>query len=229
MRRSRSMRAIALVAVAISVLLAGHALSQSTEVGDTLLVSDASGKVFEVDPGVTLDRVILGASGSNTDLHVKDPNFSTDQDILFFNASTGVLTLGSGSGSEAGDDGDLHILKNDGVTTITLDGTSGSARQLDTGDGFVKAWARVSAAGSLLSNDGVAGVEKTGTGTYFVDLDDDHLARPITATLDGHNSTPSIGFISIGLDDGFHTGTKQVLTWDHTGTLADRAFNLVVY
>jgi hypothetical protein len=224
------MRVIALAAIATLGLLASHALSQSTEVGDTLLVSDGTGKVFEVDPGVTRDDVTLGgSSGNDTDLHIKDPNFSTDMDMFHFNASNGTLTLGSGTGSEAGDDGDLHILSGFGTTAITLNGSNGNVSQADTGNGFVKAWARVSPSGTLLSNHGVAGVQKEGTGTYFVNLDDEHLDRPMTATLDGHNSTPTIGFISIGLDDGFHTGTKQVLTWDHTGTLADRAFNLVVY
>lgn len=221
----------ALVGITILVVIASPVAGQSTSVdGGTLEIDDSSGKnILEVTGDVVLGE---GQSGPNVDLEIRDPLFasSSTENSFFFDASQAVLRLGSGTAMEVGDDGDLQVYDKNGVLTINLDGDSGNATQPVSGDGFVKAWVRVHADGTVLSHLNVTGVLKDATGTYWVTFNDSALNdRPISATLDGHLSGPASGGISIGFPDDFHSGTKAVFTYDASGAAADRHFNLVVY
>lgn len=232
MRRPMASLVVALVATA---LLATSAWAQSsTSIGNnTLQINNPLGLVFDIRSLVPTSEIVIGESGgADVDLLIKDPNFSVNEAALWFNASVANLMLGSGTGSENGDDGDLIVNDNKGVQTIRLSGDSGGqATQSKVGNGFVKAWVRVLGTdGSVLSSYNVTAVERTVLGVYHVTFSDpDFNERPMTAMLDGHASTPSSGGISVGLDDGFHTGQKQVFTYDKNGDAADRSFNLVVY
>ena len=234
MRRPMTKLAAAVVVISIPLVAALAWAQSATTVGSTFIeVRDPLGLIFEVRSFVPTSEVVLGESGgADVDLHVKDPNFIFDQSSLHFNATSANLTLGSGTGSETGDDGDLILEDGTGVTTIHLSGGDGGrATQPVDGEGFVKAWVRVLGLdGTVLSSRNVASVERTSLGVYHVFFSPNELAeRPIAATLDGHALTPVSGGISIGLDDGFHTGAKQVFTFDKNGDAADRSFNLVVY
>lgn len=235
MNKLRNPSVIVLMAV-VMPLLVTHAWAQSsTELGDNSIeVNNALGLVFEVKSLVPTSRLVLGESGgTDVDLLIKDPNFSVDENSLRFNSDFASLWLGSGTGTEVGDDGDLHVLDKDGITTISLNGDDGNATQDNSGNGFVKAWVRVLGTdGTIFTSYNVVSVTKLGgsSGVYFVTFNPTTLNdRPMSAVLDGHNSTPSSGGISIGLDDGFHPGTKQVFTYDASGTPANRSFSLVVY
>ncbi len=57
-------------------------------------------------------------------LHIVDP--SIDDDVFHLEAARGLLTLGSGSSTTPGDDGDIWITNASGSTTIALDGAGGN-------------------------------------------------------------------------------------------------------
>ena len=114
----------------------------------------------------------------------------------------------------------------------------GTASQSLTDNGFVKAWARINANGTVSScyncNTDSAETRRIGVGRYEVDfLLGDITGRPRLATLDTDGTTPVMGFISLSnhpTDDS----SVHVFTVDVGGALqdpdsADRAFTLIIY
>ena len=235
MRRPMKLPEIALLPALIPLLVTpGWAQSAAQLGNDSLAVSDAFGVIFEVRSLAPTSEVVLGESGGpNVDLFIKDPDFSVDENAFRFDASNGNLILGSGTAMEDGDDGDVTVHDRAGVQTIRLSGDDGGqAMQSTTGNGFVKAWVRVMGIYSavILSSYNVSAVERTSEGVYHVTfIPTAFNERPMMAMLDGHDSFPSSGGISVGLEDGTHPGQKQVFTYDKDGIAADRSFNLVVY
>jgi len=114
----------------------------------------------------------------------------------------------------------------------------GTASQRLTDEGFVKAWARINANGTIAAcyncNTNSAETRWIGVGRYEVDfLLGDIGGRPRLATLDTDGTTPVMGFISLSnhpTDDS----SVHVFTVDMGGAFqdpdpADRAFTLIIY
>lgn len=101
------------------------------------------------------------------------------------------------------------------------------------GEGFVKAWARINADGTVAScykcNSGAT--LQLGTGQYAVDfspLSSDITGRPRSATLDTLSSGTTVGEIGVANLAGSPPGIF-VSTWDSSGISSNRSFVLVIY
>ncbi len=100
------------------------AINDNTASTDATVVisNDGSGallKGFGGDGGEEEFRI-----DNNGSLHIFDPSISDD--ALYFSANSAGLTLGSGSLTTTGDDGDLYVLNSDGRTGAQIDGYSAS-------------------------------------------------------------------------------------------------------
>lgn len=114
----------------------------------------------------------------------------------------------------------------------------GTASQRLTDEGFVKAWARINANGTIAScyncNTNTAETRWIGVGRYEVDfLLGDIRGRPRLATLDTDGTTPVMGFISLSNhptdDSSVHVFTVDVGGASQDPDPADRAFTLIIY
>lgn len=103
--------------------VAGNSRVQGNSiVQGTMLVEESTGQdVLYV--GSTYVRIGGESGGNDVDFQVMDPTI--DDQVLWFEAATGILYLGSGSSTVTGDDGDLRITDSAGVTTVTIDGATG--------------------------------------------------------------------------------------------------------
>lgn len=142
-----------------------------------------------------------GAASSDVDLRLVDPNseLSATDPAVSFNASGASLVLGSGNAGAPGADGDLLIQDGMGATTLILDGASRNATQTidpadpTAGNGFVKAWAKIAADGTVVScwncNESIFATYRLDTGEYRVQFTvGDISSRPVSAVISAHSS-----------------------------------------
>lgn len=128
--------------------------------------------------------LILGGGDDDGDLRLTDTDGVTTTVAL--DGATGLVELGSPD-----DDGDLWLWDNspDSNQSIVLNGASGNATQQLGGNGFVKAWARIAADGSVHSCYLCLplATSRTDVGQYQVDfslLGSDIRSRPRLAVAD---------------------------------------------
>lgn len=171
----------------------------------------------------------LGNTGDDGDIFLKDSinNATTVQ----LDGTLGQIILGSSASTE---DGDLSILDTDGSSSIFMDGNTGTITNQALGNGMVKGWAEISAAGSVTQcwrcNTNAAETRKISTGNYEVDFvfATSIATRPRTALLDTHVTGSVIGMI--GLADRAGDATSVfVQTYNSSGVLSDQPFTVVIY
>lgn len=190
--------------------------------------------------------LVLGSSGtspSDMDLIVFDPSTAFDHAFevaLYFNSSSARMTLGSGSVSEPGDDGEILLLDGMGSSLLELDGGTGNIEQdvdniaIANGNGAVKAWAKIDADGTVFQcwkcNLSAAQTRRLDEGDYEVDFELGNIqARPRLAIIDSHTTTAvtSFGVAVFGSSD---TSTVRVRTRALSdGVLLDAAFTVFVF
>lgn len=222
-------------------LLVPAAAAQSVALqGGEIRIVDNDG--VEAWRGTKAGDLFMGGHGRCGDLNLKQQDDST---TMLFSACTGDLTLGGGNDDgdvrltdtdgvtttvsldggtgllELGspdDDGDLWLWDNspDSQQSIVLNGASGNATQQLGGNGFVKAWARINADGSVHSCFLCLplATSRLNQGVYRVDfslLSSDIRSRPRLAVVDRHAAATPDGFASLA-DDGSMTSAVHVIT-----------------
>jgi len=184
-------------------------------------------------------NLYLGQSGSpsaDVDLLIRDPFYPTNEYSLNFNASLADLRLGSGTAATPGDDGDIFLEDGKGVTSIQLNGSTGTVQNnILGGNGLVKAWAKINSNGTINSswncNTSAAETRRVAVGAYEVDftpLSTNIGSRPRMAVLDTHTTGSTTGFISVATRAG-DPSSVYVLTLATNGANADRSFTLIIY
>ena len=146
-----------------------------------------------VEPGLHFNAssadLVLGSgtnanAGDDGDLRLTN---GSDLSAVSLNGSGANVTLGS-----AGNPGDLTLRDNSGVSSITMTGSSGTVTNSLSGNGVVKAWARINADGSIAacyrcSASGTGLVTGAFADFYEVDftaLSSDISSRPRLVTVD---------------------------------------------
>ena len=148
--------------------------------------------------------------------------------------SNGDLWLGTTATS---DDGDINL--SDGISTsysIQLDGAGGTIYNKSTGNGIVKAWAKINSTGTVNScfrcNTSTASTRKLYTGQYEVDftsVSTSIVTRPVVCT-PGHTGSNAIGGYQISCTQ--RTGDPSsifVVTRELNGSQLDSNFTIVVF
>jgi len=171
----------------------------------------------------------LGATGDDGDIFLKDDiNNATTIDM---DGSLGYIILGNSASSE---DGDLSVLDNDGSSSIYLDGATGAVTNQYAGNGLVKGWAEISAAGTVTQcwrcNTNAAETQKISLGSYEVDFlfATDISTRPRSGQLDTHVTGSAIGMIGLA-DRAGDASSVYVKTYNSSGAAADQPFTVVIY
>ena len=168
-----------------------------------------------------------GVAGDGGRIYLRDTNGVTNN--IYMDGASGNMELGANGGA---DDGDLDIW--DGSTrSIYMRGTEGSLYNQITGNGLVKAWARINADGSVAScfRCVTGGTGNLSTGNYEVDfsIDTNIDSRPVTCSI-GHNDVgfsagDSIYCVGRALDDS----SIFVSIVNSSGTSVNSEFTAVVF
>ena len=176
-----------------------------------------------------------GGTGMDVDFYVYDP---TEVDTAaHIDASEARLILGSGTGADPGDDGNITLEDGEGNNSIELDGDTGTVQNnLLVGNGLVKAWARINADGTVLTcwrcNNAPAATQRiSNPGVYevsFSPLATDIQSRPRLAVLDSHSTNTTGGEINLANRSADNTSV-WVGTRDSNGAFANRAFTLIIF
>ena len=167
-------------------------------------------------------------SGRDGDLYLEDGH---GQATVLLDGSDGRLLLGV-----AGQDGDLWLRDSANTVTLQVDGQSGNLTNAFSGNGVVKAWARINANGTVEScfrcNTSATETRSiAGAGSYEVDftpLATDISSRPRSAVLDSHSGAVLEGGITLA-DRSGDASSVFVRTTDPNGTDTDIAFTLLIY
>lgn len=255
LKSSRTVLGISVLAAA-AILIAGAANAQVAYIdGGNLYIDHTSGNTVRAYSG---GDIFLGGNGWTGEIYLTDPSDNTsgrwitstltlgatgdDGDIILKdsinNATTinmdgalGYIILGNSASTE---DGDLSVLDSDGTSSIYLDGGTGNVTNQYGGNGLVKAWAEISAAGTVTAcwrcNTSTAETRKLSTGTYEVDFtfNTTIATRPRTALLDTHTTGSAIGMIGLADRAGDATSV-YVRTYSAAGAAADQPFTIVIY
>ncbi len=267
-RKTRSRQSWSTItgAVAMCVLSAWLALSDGVMAQNVSLGKDFIHVPFAAGNGGVLlhnsGQVVAGGSGThgsillvNSDLNVTVSAFASTGDLalgggtedgdLFLTGSDGITLNVRAHGDDAwvelgsiGEDGDLTLKNNLGQLTVRLDGQSATAEQDLPGNGFLKAWARIKADGTVHScwkcNMSSSETRRLSLGKYevsFSPLGTDIRSRPRNAILDTHSAAVGggvAGMIELSDQTGDNS-TVLATVLGHSGGLQDRAFTLFVY
>ncbi len=233
--------------------------------GDDLLrLLDDGGNVavvFDVNDVNTTQVVRFGRADPsgfdemNIDIELIDEGstLAADDRSIFLDSSAANITLGSGSSTEPGSDGDLFLEDGLGTTNILIDGATGNFTQnIDNtgttfdfdGNGAVKAWAIIESDGTVARcwkcSGAASNTSQVDTGQYQVGFNLNGIEnRPVLATVSCPVS--SIGILpaifqcaqagaTINVAPRLFTDSAYfVFTRDSAGTPSDRAFTLVVF
>lgn len=155
------MRATCITGLWILTLLCATAMAaQETRLGngivETINANNVTSIQLDGDGKLPADHVRIGSAGSvpaDVDLIVVDPSstFAFNEPVFMIDASLGALTLGSGSAESEGEDGEIFVEDGLGTTTFQVEGSTGNTTQILSGNGLIKAWAKINADGSVHS------------------------------------------------------------------------------
>ena len=141
------------------------------------------------------------------------------------------------------DDGDLHVKNVAGRFTVSLDGATGNvtnrfSNTAGSSNGLVKAWATISANGSIAScwrcNTDPTETGRRATGVYEVDftpLASDIRGRPRSVTFDTTTSGGFFGPAAIFLQASLGDFSSVVVSssFSSTGVPVDNRFTILIY
>ena len=209
-------------------------LGGGTVDGDIILKDHTTGLTnFNADgsQGV-LTLGSYGTAGDAGSIYLRDTNGITNNVSIVGNA--GDAFLGQTS---SGDDGDLSL--SDGASdnsAIDLEGSNGTITNKLSGNGIVKAWAKINSTGTIQScfrcNLSTAETRKLATGQYEVDFTSvgtSIATRPVLCT-PGHTSSNVLGGRQISCT--LRTGDLSsifVATNNSSGSLLDSNFTIVMF
>lgn len=194
-----------------------------------LLVFDNDHSVDMYTDGCAGD-LFLGGGDDDGDIRLTDTDGLTT--TISLDGQRGLVELGSPD-----DDGDLWIWNHntDDQRAIDLNGATGTASQQLGGNGFVKAWAKINADGTVAScyqcNMSSSETQRLFLGQYevsFSPLAADITSRPRLAVFDSHDIASPAGEISLA-NRSLDTASVFVHTLDSGGDDADRSFTLFIF
>ena len=174
--------------------------------------------------------LVLGGGTQDGDIILRDTDGTTT--TINMQGSSGFIQLGSND-----EDGDLQLFDNspDNPLSINLNGATGNVSNQFAGNGVVKGWARITAAGAVAScyNCDVGQTNGFGSGQYEVDftpIGADITSRPWVCSVG--NGTQSvfprvdqIGCVGRAGDPS----SVFVEIENDAGTNVDRDFTIVVF
>ena len=180
--------------------------------------------------GLTLGGGGNGGAADSGHLTLTDTDGSTT--AIELDGEFGSIVLGSNN-----EDGDLLIKDENGADSFHVDGASGDTTQQSSGNGLVKAWARVSATGVLVGgstgnfNCTSASLFSTGTGIYTVTCPfaPNIQSRPRMAIVDNHGGQGGQDARTIQLTNASDSQTVAVRITGSDGSAKDGSFTLVIY
>lgn len=132
LKEKRLIVVIAAVILASSTLGTDRARAGLAAFGESSIriFNSMGNRAFDVLTSTSPAQVILGRGGTNgtdMDLRVIDPDSTqVTENVVLIDASTGGITLGSGSVAVPGEDGDLLIENGLGDVTAQIDGAGGN-------------------------------------------------------------------------------------------------------
>ena len=146
----------------LTLLCATVVAAQETKIGSGRfeLFNSSGNTAILLDGASSSPRLRLGFGGTfgsaaDVDLLVEDPSSgdfgSLVGPVFMIDASLGALSLGSGGSNLPGEDGEIYVEDGHGNTTFQVAGDSGTASQVVSGNGLVKAWAKINADGTVHS------------------------------------------------------------------------------
>lgn len=173
-----------------------------------------------------LAQLIVGGGSHEGIVLLKDDDGVTT--TIELDGRTGAVLLGG-----SGEDGDLVIYDNTDTETFRVNGQTGSATNTLSGNGLVKAWARINANGSVLSCWRCDPTEtfRLAEGSYIVSFAPLGLnlhGRPRSAIVDSHTtgvSLPGVVRLANSESTTVHALTGSLPLADS----ADRAFTVFIF
>ena len=187
-------------------------------------------RAFDFNASLSDLRIGSGFSsnpGDDGDIFIEDGSGRTTMQL---NGSDGGIVLGT-----TASDGDLQLRNTANAITIQMDGQTGNLTNTFTGNGLIKAWARINSNGTVLScfrcNISAAQTRRIALGSYEVDFtpfSTNVRARPRTVAIDSHSTGTPKGF-AILADRAGDASSVFIRTTDFSGVTADRAFTLAIY
>jgi hypothetical protein len=172
-------------------------------------------------------QLILGGGVQEGLLLLKDDDGATT--TFEADGRTGSIRLGGNN-----EDGDLIVYDNADVETIRLDGQSGNVTNLLSGDGLVKAWARISSDDSVFScyRCNPAATFAVEYGEYQVDfspLGESIRSRPRVAVIDSHQPDIQSGGAITIRDSDTLASALVVHTYSSLSQPIAKAFTVIIY
>ncbi len=196
------------------------------------VILDTSDVLVENSSGENL--VTLG-SGGDLDLGIA---MATNGDLRIFSNAGDVVALLDRADLTVGginEDGDIFVTDDAGVTTIQLDGDTGTITNGPEGNGLVKAWARINADGTIAScwncSPQPTLTNRISTGSYEVGFTfaADITSRPFVCS-PGHGDSVAALAHGIYCTDRFDNKSQIfVHTEDATGAETGSDFTIVIY
>ncbi len=192
----------------------------------TLTLRGSDGPATLQDHAFTAELIIGGGTHEGIILLKDDDGITTTIEL---DGRTGAIELGAN-----GEDGDLVVNDGSASTTIRLNGAAGTVTNQFSGNGLIKAWARIGSAGGVVDcwRCNSANTSRVAPGVFVVSFDPlgtDIRARPRSVTLDTHTSGSSPAGLIRVTDNNATTDTVVVITSDATGANADRSFTVFIY
>lgn len=194
----------------LTLLCATVMAAQETRISDGIIeirnVNNVTSIQLDGD-GNSPDHVRIGSAGSkpaDVDLIVVDPSstFGLNEPVFMIDASLGALSLGSGSVEQQGEDGEIYVEDGLGTTTFQVEGLTGNVTQVVSGNGLVKAWAKINEDGTVHScwncnSDSMETKLLQGmSGPYEVDFAlGDISTRPLVVVLGRHVAESPCSFV----------------------------------
>jgi hypothetical protein len=223
---------------------AGQVTLQNDSTGDLILgggTSDGDLTMREGTTGIatisadgntaTLTVGAQGVAGDPGQIYLRDADGVTNN--IWLRGITADINLGSTVSSE---DGDISL--SDGSSNdlaLDLEGSNGTITNKITGNGVVKAWARMNADGTVAScyrcNSSATVTGKISTGNYEVDftIDSNIDTRPVACS-NGHNGVGFAGGVGIYcVGRGGDDSAVFVHIETGAGSSTDSPFTVVVF
>jgi len=208
-------------------------LGSTNQDGDITVKESTTNRTnFSVDGDTATVTVgAQGAAGDPGQIYLRDADGVTNN--IWLRGILADINLGS---TVSGEDGDISLSNGTSSgTALDLEGSSGSITNIITGNGIVKAWARMNADGTVAScyrcNSSPTVTGLISTGSYEVDftIDANIDSRPVVCS-PGHNGTTITLATSIScVGRGGNDSAIFVVTQNGSGTAINSTFTAVVF